>query len=59
MADVLLQRSMAITASRFRAKLPAGQPQGRSTASPLTTFDGHGSLIQTDFVVKNGAPAAR
>jgi hypothetical protein len=38
-------------------QITGGPAPGPVNGVALTTFDGHGGLIQTDFVVKNGAPA--
>jgi hypothetical protein len=38
-------------------QITGGPAPGPVNGVALTTFDGHGGLIQTDFVVKSGAPA--
>ena len=38
-------------------QITGGPAPGPVNGVALTTFDGHGGLNQTDFVVKNGAPA--
>jgi hypothetical protein len=38
-------------------QITGGPAPGPVNGVALTTFDGHGGLVQTDFVVKSGAPA--
>ena len=43
--------------STISGQIIGGPAPGPVNGVALTTFDGHGGLIQTDFVVKSGAPA--
>jgi len=53
-SDATLHGDYGFTIS---GQITGGPSPGPVNGVALTTFDGHGSLTQTDFVVKSGAPA--